>query len=141
MDHLFFATKFQNFLLENHPDLVAILGDDFDEFVKSKADSTSLFYESLVQEGVQPGFALETSINAMKEGMLFSKYNVVYDIVEEYYYDAIENLSSKEKVDFIVNLVTQCEEVFKAYDTSDTFQYNDRLTAELLGTISIYLNR
>jgi len=139
MSEGFFSEQFRVFLSDNHPDIIAIMGEELEDYIKDKAENAANFYESLVKIGTQPGFALDEAISKLKEGMLFSKFNELNEIVEEYYFDSIENLTYNEKVDFIVKLIVVCDEVFKKYNTSDDFVYDDALTTELLGTIELYL--
>jgi len=139
MNEGFFAEQFRSFIFDNHPDIIATMGKELENYIKSKAENAAIYYDNIVRIGTQPGFALDQANTKMKEGMLFSKFNEIKEIVEEYYFDYIENLSYSEQVDFIVKLIAVCDGVFENYDTSDDFIYTDALTTELLGTIDLYL--
>jgi len=137
----FFAETFHKFLIDNHPDILSNIGDALDDYIQNKSDDAGNYYEKLVKSGTQPGFALDATIAMMKEGLLFSKYNEINEIVKEFYPELIDNLSHDEKVSFIVKIVNVCEDIFERYDTSDSFIDNDHLLAELIGCIELFLKR
>jgi hypothetical protein len=141
MDEGFFAETFRRFIIENHPDIFVQLGDDFGNYIKGRADTAAGNYENLVKSGVEPGFAVEEVITLMKEGLLFSKYNEIQSIIEEYFFDVVENLSERDRTDFLIKLISICEDTFNKYGISDDYSYNDSLTTELIGTIAFFLHR
>ena len=141
MDKGYFSETFHKFISDNHPDLIAVMGVDLDDYIQSKSGGAVIYYENLVKSGMQQGFALEQSISMMKEGLLFSKYNEIHEIVQEYYPDIIDNVSKEEEVALIVCLVNVCKDVFEKYDTSDDFVHDEYLNTELIGCIALFLNR
>jgi len=138
MEHTFWTDKLSKFLYENHPDLIFKLKetDELDDFINVRAEATSTEFELLSTQGVHQDCAFETVIANLQEGLKFSRFNMVESILQEHFIDTYDKFKDKNKrMAFLVQLVLQCEEVFKKYDCSDNFAYDDHFDAEIIGTI------
>jgi len=71
----------------------------------------------------------------LKSGLLFSKYNTIENLLLEYYPQKFNVLKPHEQKILVVELCFHCENVFKKFDCTDNFSYDDRLDTELIGTI------
>lgn len=136
MEHTFFTEKLTEFLLENHPDLIVSLADGIDSFIEFQAQRASQELETLIKEGVHQDVALERAMAILKGGLLFSRYNMIDEILQEYFYETYEIYSDPaQRKAFIVHLIPKCEDVFQKYDCSDSYSYSDTFETELIGAI------
>lgn len=124
-----------SYLREYHPDRV----HDMD-FILSRGDHAAAVFESSRLSAYTPEGAQELALVALLEGLHFSKYHTLLDVL-------LNEFSSEVPEDtapaFALKLLPELEEVFAKYSLSDSFssapEYTDLYT-ELTGTIVIYVN-
>ena len=122
------------YLRENHPDRAS----DTD-FIEGRADHAADVYEQSRLEGATPEGAQELAMAALLQGLHFSKYNTVIEVLWNEFADEV---SPGDAPAFALTLLPAMEEVFARYPLADGFAYTpeyDLLYTELTGTVAIYL--
>lgn len=122
------------YLKENHPDHVS----DTD-FIEGRADHAADVYEQSRLEGATPEGAQELAMAALLQGLHFSKYNTVIEVLWNEFADEVPPGDAPV---FALTLLPATEEVFARYPLADGFAYTpeyDLLYTELTGTVAIYL--
>lgn len=124
----YFKEYYLDFLNENHPDYVKQQGEELEELVESKAKMAFNAFNDAREGGANLQQALEIAKELLKEGKKFSRYDAVYNIIEERFTRVFEKWSRANKLtENCIKVVEDCEEVFIKYDTSDDFVYDDEL--------------
>ena len=121
------------YLKENHPDRVS----DTD-FIEGRADHAADVYEQSRLEGATPEGAQELAMAALLQGLHFSKYNTVIEVLWNEFADEVPPGDAPV---FALTLLPATEEVFARYPLADGFAYTpeyDLLYTELTGTVAIY---
>lgn len=135
MESTYFTSRLTTLLVEDHPDLIVTMGEEVESFIEARGDSAAQVFASEVKTGTPQDMALEKALEVLREGLNFSKYNTIEDILLEYYPEKLQPLSNdRERREYIINLVQKCEGVFSSYDLN---VYNDKLQTELIGTIGL----
>lgn len=122
------------YLKENHPDRVS----DTD-FIEGRADHAADVYEQSRLKGATPEGAQELAMAALLQGLHFSKYNTVIEVLWNEFADEVPPGDAPV---FALTLLPATEEVFARYPLADGFAYTpeyDLLYTELTGTVAIYL--
>ena len=122
------------YLRENHPDRVS----DTD-FIEGRAAHAADVYEQSRLEGATPEGAQELAMAALLQGLHFSKYNTVIEVLWNEFADEVPPGDAPV---FALTLLPATEEVFARYPLADGFAYTpeyDLLYTELTGTVAIYL--
>jgi len=122
------------YLKENHPDRAS----DTD-FIEGRADHAADVYEQSRLEGATPEGAQELAMAALLQGLHFSKYNTVIEVLWNEFADEVPPGDAPV---FALTLLPATEEVFARYPLADGFAYTpeyDLLYTELTGTVAIYL--
>lgn len=137
-DLSYYGLYLLSYLREYHPDLV----DDID-FIVSRGDSAAAVFESSRLSGYTPEGAQDLAMAALLEGLHFSKYHTVLDVL-------LNEFSAEISVDvasaFALKLLPELEEVFAKYsysfsdDFSSTPEYINLYT-ELTGSVVIYIEK
>jgi hypothetical protein len=139
----YFQMKLRTFVESAHPDLIESFKDsqEYDTFIEQRANEALSQFESLTKEGVHQDSALESALATLKEGLLFSKFDCIDNIVHEYYPEIIDKLNKEsEYKDFIISLIQHCEDIFINYNTSDDFAYTNFLETEIIGKIATLID-
>lgn len=128
----YYGLLLHSFLKESHPNKAY----DY-KFIKIRADITSETYSSAKAEGYSHDRAEEIAIKSLYNGLLFSKFDTIRNILwEEFPYIAENDVNRKALL-----LLPFCEEVFAEYNLHDEFihstEYN-QLYTELVGQIDIW---
>lgn len=121
-------------LKENHPDKAA----DAD-FIESRADHAADVYEQSRLQGYTPEGAQELAMAALTEGLHFSKYNTIIEVLWNEFGDEVEPGNA---LAFALTLQPVLEAVFARYPLTDNFAYTpeyDLLYTELTGAVATYL--
>ncbi|MFK2379921.1 DUF1896 family protein [Bacteroides fragilis] len=122
------------YLKENHPNRAS----DTD-FIEERANHAADVYEQSRLEGATPEGAQELAMAALLQGLHFSKYNIVIEVLWNEFADEVPPGDAPA---FALTLLPAMEEVFVRYPLTDGFTYAagyDRLYTELTGTVAIYL--
>lgn len=130
----YYALYLLKHLKENHPDRAT----DTD-FINTRSDHAADIYEQSRLEGYTPEGAQELAMAALTEGLHFSKYNTVIEVLWNEFEKEVDPGNAPA---FALKLLPVLEEVFSRYSLSDDFAYTSeysRLYTELTGAVVIYL--
>lgn len=128
----YYGLLLHSFLKESHPQKTY----DY-KFIKVKADIASEIYSNAIKEGYSHDRAEEMATKSLYNGLLFSKFDTIRNILwEEFSYISENEVNRKALL-----LLPFCEEVFAEYNLHDEFvnssEYN-QLYTELVGQIDIW---
>ena len=123
-----------SYLKENHPDKAhdAV-------FVESRADRAAEMFEQARREGYPPEGAQEIAMAALLEGLRFSKYDTIVEVLLN---EFAEEVAQSEAPAVALRLLPYMEGIFTQYPLSDDFAYSpeyEQLYTELTGAVSISL--
>jgi hypothetical protein len=133
-DISYFRLSLMDFLRESHPER---LKDN--RFILSCTEAALDAYEQSIKSGGNPVEAAEQANTVLFEGLHFSKYDTLKNILWNEFFNEIPEDEAK---DFAIRLLPECESVFVKYPLSDNFACEpeyDLLYTELTGTIALYL--
>lgn len=122
------------YLKENHSDKAT----DTD-FIIGRTDHAADVYEQSRLSGATPEGAQELAMASLMEGLHFSKYNTIIEVL---WNEFAEEVPPGEAAKFALKLQPELEEVFARYPLADGFAYTpeyDHLYTELTGAVVIYL--
>lgn len=123
-----------SYLRENQPNRTA----DAD-FIETRANLAAEAFEQARLEGFSPESAQELAIIALMQGLHFSKYNTIIEVLWNEFADEVPQ---GDAADLALKLQSTLEEVFAKYPLSDDFAYTseyDALYTELTGAILIHI--
>lgn len=133
-DLSYYGLYLLKYLRENHPDKADDRG-----FIEERADHAADVYEQSRLQGYTPEGAQELAMAALTNGLLFSKYNTVIEVLWNEFADEVDPGNAPA---FARTLQPALEEVFARYPLTDDFAYTseyDLLYTELTGAVAIYL--
>lgn len=123
-----------SFFMENHPDKLSDIA-----FVKSRSDHAAAVFEQARLDGCTPDGAQELAIKALMQGLHFSRYNTLIEVLWNEFADEVPQ---SEAPMLAIQLIPQVESVFATYPLSDDFAHTseyDHLYTELTGAVLIYI--
>ena len=123
-----------NYLKENHPDKAT----DAD-FIAGRSDHAADVFEQSRLSGATPEGAQELAMAALTEGLHFSKYNTIIEVL---WNEFAEEVPPGEAAKFALKLQPELEEIFARYLLADDFAYTpeyEHLYTELTGAVVTYL--
>lgn len=123
-----------SYLKENHPDKAHDAA-----FVESRADRAAEMFEQARHEGYPPEGAQEIAMAALLEGLRFSKYDTIIEVL---WNEFAEEVAQSEAPAVALRLLPYMEGIFMQYPLSDDFAYSpeyEQLYTELTGAVSISL--
>ena len=123
-----------SYLREHHPDKA---GDA--SFIEERADRTAEVFEEARREGYLPEGAQELTMAALLEGLRFSKYDTIIEVLWNEFADDIPQSDAPA---IALRLLPYVEGIFTQYPLSDDFAYSpeyELLCTELTGAIAIHL--
>jgi hypothetical protein len=133
-DISYFRLSLMAFLKESHPER---LQDN--RFILSCTDAATAAYEQAIRSGDTPLEALEQANAVLFEGLHFSKYDTLKNILWNEFSEEVPEDEAKEMA---MELLPECESVFAQYPLSDGFACEpeyELLYTELTGVIALYL--
>lgn len=125
-----------SYLREYHPNRVPEM-----DFIVSRSNHAAAVFESSRLSGYTPEGAQELAMVALLEGLHFSKYHTLLEVL-------LNEFSSEVLVDaapaLALKMLPELEEMFAKYSLSDDFsstnEYTDLYT-ELTGAVVIYIEK
>lgn len=123
-----------SYLKENHPDKAHDAA-----FVESRADRAAEIFEQARREGYPPEGAQEIAMAALLEGLRFSKYDTIIEVL---WNEFAEEVAQSDAPAVALRLLPYMEGIFMQYPLSDDFAYSpeyEQLYTELTGVVSISL--
>ena len=111
-----------------------------DAFIRERADRAAETYERARLEGYPPEGAQELAMDTLLQGLRYSKYAVLREVVENEFADEVPE---EKREAFIRKLLPHVGNVFSAYDLSDdNFALSPEyslLYTELTGAAVLYI--
>jgi hypothetical protein len=135
-DISYFRLSLVDFLRESHPERVKDK-----PFILSCTEAALDAYEQAIQGGSNPHEAAEQATVVLFDGLHFSKYDTLKNILWNEFFNEVPEDEAK---DVAIRLLPECEEVFANYPLKDNFACSpeyESLYTELTGTIALYLER
>lgn len=130
----YFRLNLLSFLRDAHPDKASDLS-----FIAGRGDMSAEAYSQAIKSGLDHIQAMEIANETLFEGLHFSPYNTVVEILwNEFYNEISPNEAQKKAKEFL----PECLSVFSQYDLHDNFAETPEyslLYTELVGTILILL--
>ncbi len=103
------------------------------DFIRERADHAAEVYEQARRDALFADAAQELAMSALLKGLRFSKYSILYDVVDSEFEVAVEDQEA-----FVKHLLPLVDNVYSIYDlTDDDFAQSpdyDRLYTELTGS-------
>ena len=130
-DLSYFRLSLLAFLNESHPHLT-----NDEKFISVRVETALDVYEQAVKNGSSPFEALHSANKVLFNGLHFSKYDTLKNILWNEFSNEIPEDKAPEMA---VKLLPQYETVFAEYPLSDDFAYSpeyDLLYTELTGAIA-----
>lgn len=121
-----------SYLKENHPDKA---GDA--AFIEGRADHAAEVFEQSRREGYLPEGAQELAMAALLEGLRFSKYDTIIEVL---WNEFSSEVAQSDAPAVALKLQPSLEGIFSQYPLSDDFAYSpeyEQLYTELTGAILI----
>lgn len=123
----YFYSTLQKHLYEHFPDL---LNDE--EWIMANVESAEDTYMNFIEKGYSVYEAMDKAHKDLFMGLGFSRFDLIYDIVTEEFWDEIPEENYRE---FCKNMMGFCQEVFVRYKDEES----DELRTELIGSIAAYI--
>lgn len=123
-----------NYLKESHPDKAGDL-----PFIEERAGRAAHIYEQRFREGYPAAGAQELAMQSLTEGLHFSKYGTLCDVLENEFEGEIP---AEDIPAFARKLLPLLDNVFSIYELTDDFAQSpgyDLLYTELAGAVALYL--
>lgn len=133
-DFSYFQLTLLAYLKESHP-----LRVDEMKFIKDRAKEASEAYSSAISDGHLSINAQELANQVLYKDLLFSKHDMLVNVLWNEFPDIIAQSEAKE---FAIKIEKESETVFSKYPLDDEFDYSpeyEKLYTELTGFIDIWL--
>lgn len=131
----YFRLNLLSFLRDAHPDKANDLS-----FVAKRGDAAAESYSDAIKNGFDHIQAAEIANQVLFEGLHFSPFNTIVEILWNEFSDEISPDTAQQKA---LELYPECQKIFVRYDLNDDFaaatEYPSFYT-ELTGTISLLLD-
>ena len=135
MELSYYRLSLLSYLKESHPALASNT-----DFIKTRADEAAEAYSNAVKDGLSHPEAEELANLTLFKDLLFSKQDMIINILWNEFPDIIPQSQAKE---YAGKILSQCEMIFLQYTLSDEFIYSadhDKLYTELTGFIDLWLH-
>ena len=110
------------------------------DFIRERADHAAEVYEQARRDALFADAAQELAMSALLKGLRFSKYSILYDVVDSEF--PLE-VAVEDQEAFVKNLLPLVDNVYSIYDlTDDDFAQSpdyDQLYTELTGAVVIFI--
>lgn len=130
----YFRLNLLSFLRDSHPDKANDLS-----FIAGRGDMAAEAYSEAVKSGLDHIQAAEIANEVLFNGLHFSPYNIVVEILWNEFFDEVAPGIAQRKAK---ELLPECQAIFAKYNLNDdyteTTEYQSLYT-ELVGTILILL--
>jgi ctn038 len=110
------------------------------DFIRERADHAAEVYEQARRDALFADAAQELAMSALLKGLRFSKYSILYDVVDSEF--PLE-VAVEDQEAFVKHLLPLVDNVYSIYDlTDDDFAQSpdyDRLYTELTGAVALFI--
>ncbi|MDR0603931.1 MAG: DUF1896 domain-containing protein [Bacteroidales bacterium] len=133
-DLSYYKLSLTDFLQKSHPNLID------EAFINARAALAVETYEDAIKNGYNHIEAGEQASQVLFDGLHFSKFDTLVNILQNEFSGIVPEEKIKE---LVMKLLPECEEVFSKYPLFDDFDYEsafNNLYTELTGTVAIYLD-
>lgn len=133
-DLSYYQLSLLSYLKESHPFLTSDIS-----FIKARAEEAVKAYSTAIIDGYIASTAQEIANEVLYQGLLFSKHDMLVNVLWNEFSDIIAQSEAK---DFAIKIQVESEIVFSKYGLTDEFDYSpeyERLYTELTGFIDIWL--
>lgn len=133
-DFSYYQLSLLSYLKESHPLLALDIS-----FINARAEEAIEVYLAAISEGYIATTAQEIANEVLYQGLLFSKHDMLVNVLWNEFPDIIAQSEAK---DFAIKIQVESEIVFSKYILTDEFDYSpeyERLYTELTGFIDIWL--
>lgn len=133
-DLSYFSLRLQELLKASFPEKA-----DDTEFILQRSALAEQAYENAFKGGNQPSACFAIADNTLFEGLYFSKYDTVFQVVSGEF-DTL--MADQQLRPFALKMLPVCEPVFASYVLVDDFAYSpefELLYTELTGTIATWI--
>lgn len=123
-----------SYLKESQPTLATD-----NDFIKTRADQAAEAYSNAIKESLSQTEAEELANLTLFQGLLFSKQDMLINVLWNEFSDIIPQSQAKE---YAGKILTQCEFIFLQYPIPDEFSYSpeyEKLYTELTGFVDLWL--
>lgn len=130
----YFRLNLLSYLRDAHPDKANDLS-----FIAGRGDLAAEAYSDAIKSGLDHIQAAEITNQTLFQGLHFSPYNTVVEILWNEFFDEIPPGIAQDKAK---ELMPECTAVFNRYDLNDDYAETAEyklLYTELVGTIAILL--
>jgi hypothetical protein len=130
-DLSYFRLSLLAFLKESHPHLT-----NDEKFISARVETALDAYEQAVKNGSNPFEAVQSANEVLFNGLYFSKYDTLKNIL---WNEFLNEIPEDEAPEMAIKLLPECETVFAQYPLSDDFSYSaeyELLYTELTGAIA-----
>lgn len=110
------------------------------DFIRERADHAAEVYEQARRDALFADAAQELAMAALLKGLRFSKYSILYDVVDSEF--PLE-VAVEDQEAFVKHLLPLVDNVYSIYDlTDDDFAQSpdyDQLYTELTGAVALFI--
>lgn len=131
----YFEETLCTFLRQSHPEL---LSDN--DFISRRSEEAAATFSRTRRDGYSVYEALELSRAVLYDGLRFSRYDTLFEVVAEWF----PEIAPHRRPDFCLKLLPLCEQVFARYAPGDDFESTPAyrvLMTELIGIVQQNLDR
>ena len=136
--------RLHQYISENNPDLLLMLEEKGDTslYLNSKIKEISDLLEQS-KKAEEPAYVVEeVCMNLLTKDLRPSKFNYIKNILEEEFEYAFYNFQKSGTLRYeVINIITQAEEVFTAFDFNEENEDNRQLLYAVTAVISEYLSK
>lgn len=126
----YFRLNLLSYLRDSHPELA-----NNHSFVSGRGEMAAEAYSEAIKNGSDHIQAAEIANETLFEGLYFSPYNLIVEILRNEFFDEVSESEIHEKAG---ELMPECRDILSAYNLNDDFSESaeyELLYTELVGTI------
>ena len=135
------SEKLHQYIKENNPDLLLTLqqNENVSDYLKEKVDSMDVLLNELIAANTPAYIIEERCMDELTKELRPSKFNYLISILEEEFEKDFHRLTENGILTYeIVNLIEDCNPVFKAFVFSEENESNRHLHYAITGAIKEY---
>lgn len=130
----YYRLSLLSYLKESHPHLITDT-----QLIHTRGDAACEAYSQAIKDGLSHIEAEEIANRTLYRGLLFSKHDMIVNVLWNEFPDLIPQSEAKK---YAQKILSQCEFLFQSYLLSDTFASSpeyDKLYTDLVGFVYLWL--